>query len=117
MSHDASERFLNVCSRAIEAIIKVEVAERGVKIITPQEAYDASSEPNAFRLTGCARQEPCGFGELVDLLFLVFGAFARLGASGFLLCCRLVFAAGNGPRPDSHNDRDAQRRCENTHAK
>jgi len=42
LSHDASERFLNVRGRAIEAIIKVEVAERGVEIIAPQQAYHTS---------------------------------------------------------------------------
>jgi hypothetical protein len=117
LSHNASERFLNVCSRAIEAVIKVEVAEGGVKVVAPQQAYHASPEPNAFRLAGCTGQEAGSLGELVDLLFLLFGAIGWCGAGRFLLLCRLVFAAGNCPRRHSHDDSSAKQRCENTHAK
>jgi len=106
-----------VRSRAIESIIKVEVAKCGVEIVAPQQADHASPKPDALRLAGRTRQEPCGFGELVDLLFIIFRALARLGGGRFLLLGRLVFPAGNGPRPHSHNDRGTERGCNNTHAK
>ena len=69
----AAERYLNMCARAAEAIIQVEMAEGGIEIVAPEEGDHAAAEPNAFRIAGCAGEGVLGFGEFVHFLRLFCG--------------------------------------------
>src|SRR5206468_4155027 len=73
---DATECRLDVPSRAAEPVIEIEVAESGVEIVAPEQAYDFAAEPEAFGIGGRAAQHLFGLGIFVDLLLGVL-AVAR----------------------------------------
>ena len=44
----AAERRLDMAAWAAEPVVEVEVAEGGVEVVAPHQAYDAPAEPDAF---------------------------------------------------------------------
>jgi hypothetical protein len=78
LADQATESGLDVCGRAPEAVVKVEMAEGGIEIVPPQQADDAAAEPDAFRIAGSAGQDAGSLGDFVDFLLAVFdGLFGR----------------------------------------
>ena len=67
LSHDAPERGLNVLAGAAEPVVEIEMPERGIKVVAPQQPDHPAAKPDAFRIAGRAADLGCGFGEFVDL--------------------------------------------------
>jgi hypothetical protein len=71
-----------------EAIVEIEVAERGIQVIAPHQAHDPPAQPNAFRMAGRAAQNLGSLGEFVELSLAIFLGFGvaiggwRLGSLG-----------------------------------
>jgi hypothetical protein len=82
-----------MCARASEAIIEVEVAKGGIEVVTPEQACDAPSEPDAFGVSGRAAQCTRSFREIVSTaLVLARGIVRLLLLGGF----RITALRGNG---------------------
>jgi len=63
--------------RTTEAIVKVEVAKRGVQIVTPQQADNPPAEPYAFRITRRAVYGLLSLGKFISLLCLLLAVGGR----------------------------------------
>jgi hypothetical protein len=74
-------------ARTPEAIVEVDVAERRIEVVAPQQVDDAAAEPDAFGIAGRAVEDAGGFGELVRLL-LGSGALPLLFLLGVVLGAR-----------------------------
>jgi hypothetical protein len=57
------------------------MAERGVEIVEPHQAYDAAAEPDAFGISGRAIECLGGLNEFVSLALIVAGRVGRLGCA------------------------------------
>src|SRR5580693_7030121 len=57
--------------RAAESIVKIEMAERRLDIVSPEQADDAPAEPDALGIAGCAGNHALRFRVFVDLVQLV----------------------------------------------
>src|SRR6266436_3089646 len=68
LANDAAERCLDMTGRTAEAVVKIEMPERGIEIVAPEQAHHPPAEPKALRIGGGASQELLGFGKFVDLL-------------------------------------------------
>ena len=60
------------------------MAERGVEIVEPHQAYDTAAEPDAFGVSDWAVERLGGLNEFVGLALIVEGRVGRLGSA----CCR-----------------------------
>ncbi len=78
-AHQAAEGGLDVAARAAEAVIKVEVTEGGVEIVTPHQPDHAPAKPDAFRVAGRTVDRLRRFDEFVGLALVVLGGIARRG--------------------------------------
>ena len=54
-------------ARAAEPVVEIEMAERGVEVVAPQQADHPAAEPDAFRIAGRSADLARGFGEFVEL--------------------------------------------------
>jgi hypothetical protein len=107
-AHEAPECRLNVAAGAAEAIIEVEMTERGVEIVAPHQHHDAAAEPDAFRVTGRTVDRLRRLDELIRLALIVA---SRIGWSGLagrglgLVLGAEVAALGEGAsEPDQHGN-------------
>lgn len=89
LSHDAPERGLNVLTGTTEPVVEIEMPERGVKIVAPQQPNHSPAEPDAFRIAGRPADLSGGFGEFVDAALGLLGGVALLPR-----LCRLVARLG-----------------------
>ena len=81
----AAECCLNVSTRTAEAIVEIEMTKGRVQVIAPHQDNHTAAEPNAFRISGRAVDDACGFNEFVSFALAVFGAsaaFVGLAAAG-----------------------------------
>ncbi len=85
---EAAERRLDVAARAAEAVVQVEMAERGIEVVAPHQADHAAAEPDAFRIAGRAVDGLRGLGEFIDLALVVPGGV--LGAAAPCFDCSWV---------------------------
>jgi hypothetical protein len=91
LSHDAPERRLNVSAWAAKSIVKIQMPERGVEVVAPEQADDAPPEPDAFRVTGGTVNRARGFGEFVGLSLTLL---ARVGGLSLRrLVCGFLFGS------------------------
>ena len=84
----AAESGLDMRAGAAETVVKIEVAEGRVQVVSPEQAHHPAAKPDAFRVASRAGQRTGGLGDLIDLLlaFLrgiglcgICGRFLRLG--------------------------------------
>ena len=76
LANDATERRLDMTAWAPEPVVEIEMAERGVKIVPPQQIDDPAAEPDAFRITGRTGERTRRFGKVVESTLLrVLGGF------------------------------------------
>ena len=112
----AAKHQLQMLGRAIEAIVEVDVAARGVDVVAPQQTGDAPSGPNAFGRAGRARQLLRRLFIFADGLVggLLLGLLGRLlialGLSLLLLLAlrlfgRLLLPAGLRPKRRTEDSR------------
>lgn len=91
-----------------EPFIKVEMAERGIEVVSPHQADHAPSEPDAFRIS-CGAID--GLRSLHEFVGLALAIFSRICWGGLLGSCVL------GPEitalSDSGPDSDKQSKCRN----
>ena len=78
-ARQTTERRLDVAAGAAKAVVEIEMAERGVEIVEPHQAYDAAAEPDAFGVSGRAVERLGGLDEFVGLALIVLGRVGRLG--------------------------------------
>jgi hypothetical protein len=57
-----------MAARTAEAFVEIEVAERGIEIIAPEQVDDAASEPDALRIVGRSGDGALGLGEFINFL-------------------------------------------------
>jgi hypothetical protein len=77
MQYQAAESRLNMAARAAETVVEVEVPERGVEIVPPQQADHPVAEPDAFGIAGRTVERVLRLGIFVDFLALVRGGRSR----------------------------------------
>src|SRR5262249_25158196 len=100
LAHHAAESLLQMVAGTAEPVVKLELAQRGVEVVAPQQADHPAAGPHAFRLSGGARQEPGRLGKLVELLLLLLGRVGGRGGGRLLrLLRRLLLAGGLSGRP------------------
>jgi hypothetical protein len=68
LPHDASETDLHMLAWTAESIVQIEVAEGGVKIVTPHQTDRAFPEPDAFGAGSGARHGTARVSDFVDVL-------------------------------------------------
>src|SRR3978361_137685 len=54
LAHDTTEGRLDMSARTPETIVEVDVAERRIEVVAPQQVDDAAAEPDAFGIAGRA---------------------------------------------------------------
>ena len=79
----AAERGLDMGARAAKPVVKIEMAEGRIEVVTPKQVNHTPAKPDALRIAGRAIENPCRLGNLVEL-FLGFlgrisGRFLRFG--------------------------------------
>jgi hypothetical protein len=82
-----AERRLDVSAGAAKTVVQIEMAERGIEVIAPEQTDDPAAQPNAFWIAGRSIENALGFGEFVDFL----GFFGSVGGRRGLLIRRLRF--------------------------
>src|SRR5207249_13157 len=117
LPHDASKRCLDVPGRTAKPIIEIEMPEGGVEVVAPQQVDYPPTEPDAFRVAGRTGEHARGFGELVNLLFLVLGGVILLRRRLLPRLRRLLFACrlSRCERDRRTDDRGCKSRGEDTH--
>ena len=75
----AAEGGLDMAARATEPVVEVEVAKRGVEVIQPHQADNATAEPDAFGVAGRAIDHLCRLDELVGLALVILVGLGRIG--------------------------------------
>jgi hypothetical protein len=50
LANDAAEGCLDMAGRTAETVIKIEMPERGIEIVAPEQAHHPAAEPKAFGL-------------------------------------------------------------------
>jgi hypothetical protein len=105
LSHDAPERGLNVRTWAAETVVKVEMPEGGIEVVAPEEADDATAEPDAFRIAGRAVDQARGFREFVGLTLILGGIGGLSGLRRLVAGLGLVALGGGRKR------RQCKKRC------
>ncbi|MDA9521290.1 hypothetical protein XI06_13140 [Bradyrhizobium sp. CCBAU 11434] len=99
---------------AAEAVIEVEMAERGIEVIPPHQPHHAPPEPDAFGITCRPVDGLGGLGEFVGAALVlggrVLGGVGRLGG-GLALVGRGGPALGGGATEagEKHKGRNGQR--------
>jgi hypothetical protein len=89
---DTAEGRLNVIGGTSEPVIEVEMAERRVEVIAPEQADDTPSKPYTLGVAGGPAQGPGRFRQLINFLrVLAFPFFA--GLLLLLLLGRLLLSA------------------------
>ena len=58
LPNHAAERRLDMAARAAEAVVEIEMPERRIEVVAPEQVDDAAAEPDAFRIAGRARWSP-----------------------------------------------------------
>jgi hypothetical protein len=114
LSHNASERGLNMLPRAAETIVQIEMAERSIKIIPPQKIDDSAAEPDALRITGRPADLRGGFGELIGPFLGILVGIAGLAGLWCLVARLGIAALGKGPDRGRKRDRSDERDGKNT---
>jgi hypothetical protein len=107
--HQASERRLDVATRAAKPVIKVEMAECGVEIVAPHQNHHAAAEPNAFRVSGRAVDGLRRLDEFVGLALTVFGRIGRRGRACRGRLARLILGAKVAALGEGASETDQQR--------
>ena len=79
MENQAAEARLDMAGRAAETIVKIEMAEGGLDIISPEQAHDPPAEPDALGIAGRASNHTLGFRIFVYLVQLIL-----TGRAGFV---------------------------------
>lgn len=97
---DAPERCLDVAAWASKPVVKVEVAEGGIEVVTPHQANNPPAQPHAFGISGRAVDRLRGFHELVGLALAVFGSVRRGLLGGCVLCPEITALRDSGSDTD-----------------
>src|SRR5215471_670616 len=100
-----------MAGRTTEAVVKVEMAEGGVDVVTPKQAYDMAAHDQALRIGGRPAENLLGLGEFVDL----FRGFLAVGRRRLVLGRLLVTVLGKGRHRRETQQRCAERGSENSH--
>ena len=96
---------------AAEAVVEIEMPERGVEIVEPHQAHHAAAEPDAFGIAGRAVDGLGGLDEFVGLALVVLGGVGRRCGGGFAgLVLGLGIAALGGGAADARSGRQARER-------
>ena len=92
-----AERRLDVPAGASEPIVEVEVAERGVQIVAPQQADDAAAKPDTLLIAGGTLDQPANLG---DFVYPLGDSLAPVARCGFWIGRFLVGILGVGGKGD-----------------
>src|ERR1700745_3259766 len=52
LAYQAAEGRLDMCARATEAVIEVQVAEGGIEVVAPEQTHDPAAKPDGLRGAG-----------------------------------------------------------------
>src|SRR5215471_7846105 len=75
VQNQAAERHLDMAARTAEAVIEVEVAKGGIKIVAPEQADDPPAKPHAFRVASGTIECLLGLGKFIDFLGFLGAVF------------------------------------------
>jgi hypothetical protein len=92
-----TESGLYVGARAAKPVVQIEVTEGRIEVVAPQQVNHAAAKPDALRIASRPVQDPCCFGNLIDL-FLGFlnGVGGRLLWLGRFAIAALGVGSRNG---------------------
>ena len=94
LPHDAAKSCLNVPARTAEPIVKLQMPESGVEIVTPQEIYHPAAKPHAFWIGRWACEYTRGFCKVVGFFGGIFWSVAALRLCRFRVRGLLLTALG-----------------------
>ena len=75
----AAEGGLDMAAGATEAVVQVEMAERGIEVVPPHQADHAAAEPDAFGVSGRAVDGLRRLDEFVGLALVVLAGVGGIG--------------------------------------
>ena len=81
----AAESGLDMRAGAAETVVKIEVAEGRVQVVSPEQAHHPAAKPDAFRVASRAGQRTGGLGDLIDLLLAFLRGIGLCGICGRFL--------------------------------
>jgi hypothetical protein len=110
-AHETPECRLNVAARAAKAVVKVEMAKRGVEIVAPHQNHHAAAEPDAFRVSGRAIDGLRSLDELIGLALTVPGGIGRRGRGCRGGLAGLILGAKVAALGEGASETDQQRDC------
>lgn len=88
---------------ATESLVKIEMAERGIKVVAPHQTDHAPAEPDTFRISCGAVDRLRSFHELVGLALAVLGGVAGSLLGGCVLSPEVAALSDGGPDPDKQS--------------
>ena len=77
-------------ARTAKPVVKIEMAERGVHVVPPQQADHTAAEPDAFRVAGRPANQTGSFGKLVCPALRILCGVGSLGWGCFVAALRLT---------------------------
>ena len=75
----AAEGGLDMPAGATEAVVKVEMAERGIEVVSPHQADHTPAEPDAFGVSARSIDGLRGLDEFVGLALIVLVGVGGIG--------------------------------------
>lgn len=113
-SHHTAERRLDVAAGASEPLIEIEVAERGIEIVSPHQADDTPAKPDAFGVSGRAVDRLRSLYKLVCLALAILGGLSGVWLGGRVLGAAIAALGDGRPDPDEQGEGrngDALKNC------
>src|SRR5262249_44373626 len=73
----AAKSGLDMGAGTAKAIVKIEMAKGGIKVVAPEEVNHPAAQPDALGIAGRAIQDPGRLGDLVYLFLGFLGCVCR----------------------------------------
>ena len=103
----AAEGRLDMAAGAAEPVIEIEMPKGGVEVVAPHQAHDASTEPDAFRISARAIDGLRSLDEFVGFPLIFLGGVGGIG--GRLL--GLILGIGSAALSKRASRSDQQRQA------
>jgi hypothetical protein len=104
----ATEGCLDVTARASKAVVEIKVTKSGVEIVKPHQTHHASTEPDAFGVSGRPVNSVRSFHEFICLALIFLGGFGGLGRIRCLRLGVLILGVNVAALGNSASDTDQE---------
>jgi hypothetical protein len=95
-----TEGGLDVAAGAAEPIVEIEMAESGIEVVEPHQAYDTATEPDAFWISSRSVDGLRSFREFIGLALTVLRGIGRRRLLRLVLSPRISTLGDSASKPD-----------------